>query len=122
MHHQQVTIGIHQTRLETALQQRPAAHMSLVEVLHIVLPTLPHGRGQPLCCRRCDQKMDVIAHQHERVNGNRLLAAGIAQQAQVVMPVFIVDEQCSAIDPTLYDVKRDARENQASGTGHGRQR
>jgi hypothetical protein len=66
--------------------------------------------------------MDVIAHQHERVNGNCLLAAGIAQQAQVVTPIFIVDEQCSAIDPTLYDVKRNAGENQASGTGHGRQR
>jgi len=56
------------------------------------------------------------------MDGDRLLLAGIAQQSQVVTPVFVVDEQCSAIDATLYDMQRDARENQAGGTGHGRQR
>jgi hypothetical protein len=37
-------------------------------------------------------------------------------------PIFVVDEQRSAIDTALYDMKRDAGENQAGGAGHGRLR
>jgi hypothetical protein len=66
--------------------------------------------------------MDVIAHQHKRVNGDPAPAAGVAQQAQVMTPIFVVDEQRSTIDAALYDMKRDAGENQAGRAGHGRLR
>jgi hypothetical protein len=66
--------------------------------------------------------MHMIAHQYECVDGDAMLAAGRAQQAEVVTPVFIVDEQRSTIDAALYDMKRDAGENQAGRAGHVRLR
>jgi len=62
--------------------------------------------------------MNVIVHQYERMDGNRVLGTRLAEHAAIVMAVDVVDEDGATVHPALRDVHGDAREFQAGTSWH----
>jgi len=116
---QQVVVRGHQARLESALPQSARAAMSVVEHLHVALRCPAKSRGRGTGERRSRQQMHVIAHQHIRVNRKIVLASEKPQQAQIMMPIFIVDEDGAPVNASVRNVQRNSGEIQSWPARHG---
>jgi hypothetical protein len=94
--------------------------MPLVEQLHVSLARLPQCTGHASGLVRADEQVDVVVHQHEGVDGDAMLAAGVTQESPVVVAVGVVEEDGAAVHPTLRDVQGNAGEFEARQARHGR--
>lgn len=65
--------------------------------------------------------MDVVVHQYECVNGNVMLAAGIAEEPPVVVAIGVVDKDGTAVHAALRHVQRKAWQFESGQTWHERQ-
>jgi len=93
--------------------------MSLVEHLHVALRRPAKSRGRRTGERRSRQQMHVVAHQHIGVNRKTALTSEKSQQAQMMMPIFIVDEDGAPVDASVRNVQRNSGEIQWWPARHG---
>ena len=63
--------------------------------------------------------MGVVAHQHERVNLDRMLSAAIPQQLSKVIAIMVIQEDGSTIHAPLGDVQRNTGHLKAWQSRHG---
>jgi len=92
--------------------------MSVVEHLHVALRRPAKSRGRRTGERRSRQQMHVVAHQHIRVNRKIVLASEKPQQAQIMMPIFIVDEDGAPVNASVRNVQRNSGEIQSWPARH----
>jgi hypothetical protein len=115
---QQVVVRRDQARLESALPQGAGAAMSVVEHLHVALRRPAKSRGRRTGERRSRQQMHVVAHQHICVNRKTALTREKSQQAQIMMPIFIVDEYGAPVNASVRNVQRNSGEVQSWSARH----
>ena len=66
--------------------------MQPIECLHVALARTAHGAGDPALLLARDQQVDVVAHQHVRVDRDASFAAGLAQKAEVGPAIRVAEE------------------------------
>jgi hypothetical protein len=93
--------------------------MSMVEHLHVALRRPAKSRGRRTGERRSRQQMHVVAHQHIRVNRKIVVTREESQQAQIMMPIFIVDEDGAPVNASVRNVQRNSGDIQSWPARHG---
>ena len=82
-----------------------------VERLDVALADVSQRRGYlagPLSAR---EQMHMVAHQHIRMQRNRVLTQHLTKQFELMAAAVIVDENGGSIYTTMRDVQRDGRQS-----------
>jgi hypothetical protein len=115
-------VSLDQTGHEAPLPQCPAAAMPCIECLHVRLPAQPHGGRHRANLVGRHEQMRVIIHQHEGMNVHAKAPTRLPQQAAIVMPIFVTQDDRAPVNAALDHVHWDTWNLQARLTRHGRSR
>ena len=119
---EQVAVRVDQTGFEASFPQRSSASMATVESGDISLTQLAHAQRYLAGPVGTDEQVHVIAHQNVGVDAQAVARGALAQQTEIVAPVFVIQKDGTSIDPTLGDVERYPGNFQASLARHVRGR
>jgi len=106
---QQVPVGIDDARSKSPFPKRSGALMPVVEPSNKASSERLHRAAKGLVCRRRDQQMDVIRHQHIGMHRKLVLARDFRKPVQIATMISIVDEDRLPVVSSLYDVVRLSR-------------
>lgn len=115
---EQVAVRVDETGFEASFPQGSAASMAAVECCDVRLSQLTHGQRHLSRFVGTDEQVHVIAYQHVGVDAQTVADGALAQQAQIVATIVVIQKDGAAIDPALSDVERYAGDLQASLAGH----
>ena len=95
---QHISIRTDEARFKTTFSRRSGAPVALIEHLDIALRRPAQRlRSRTRTCRTA-LRVNVVAHQDIRMNGDTALPREKPEQAQVVLPVFVIHEDGAAVD------------------------
>ena len=116
---EQVGFGVDQRRFVAAVPKRAGTPVGAVEVLDVAAAEGDQQLGDGVGSGGGDQQMDVVGHQHPRMQLAIGLAQGFAEPVQIGEEIVVADEASVAIVPALDDVQRDVVKVDAGTAGHG---
>lgn len=93
--------------------------MATVEQAHVVAQERVQETGRRALIVRRQQQMDVITHQHVRVQRAAEAQQAFAQALQVAPTILIVQKTGQPVVAALHDVLRNAGQIQSGKSCHG---
>ncbi|MFT4917450.1 MAG: hypothetical protein ACI8RU_000058 [Zhongshania aliphaticivorans] len=90
IHRQQVSFSIHQGRFIAALPQRTGASIGVIEILNILATLRLHHTANPMLIAGRNQKMNMISHQYEGVNGDAIFFCSVLEKGQIGLVISLI--------------------------------
>ncbi len=116
----EVALLAHQAGTESPLPQGAGTSVGAVNGLDISLAQLFHHLRRPLAILRCQQKVDVVGHQHIGVEFDCMLAACLTEMVEVKLTIVLREETDATVVAPLNDVKGNSGKRESGPSGHGR--
>jgi hypothetical protein len=82
----------------------------IVEDANVAAPKLLHHAGNAACACWRHEQMNMVRHEHVRMQCTRMAASGGAKMLQVQVSIAVREEAKPAVISPLDNVKRDAGE------------
>jgi ELWxxDGT repeat protein len=103
---QQIAVTVDEAGFVATFPQRSCAPAARIELSDAVAAKFLHEARDGTAFGRSDQQVDMVAHQHIRVQPDGCIGQRFAQQVQVAAPVVVVQEARQAIVTALNHVLR----------------